>query len=97
MVAQVARDYEGKIEFLTSPGQDNQKAMERAVKEFGWPASMTHAVDTDGKLWEHMKVRYRGAWIFLNDDGEILFQSVTHISGKDVRANIDKLLSDQRA
>lgn len=94
MVAQVARDYEGKIEFITSPGLDGQKAMERAVKEFGWPASMTHAADTDGKLWEHMKVRYRGAWIFLNDDGEIIFQSVTHIPGKDVRAYIEKLLSD---
>lgn len=94
MVAQVARDYEGKIEFLTSPGQDNEEAMERAVKEFGWPASMTHAVDTDGKLWEHLKVRFRGAWIFLNDDGKIVFQSATHIPGKDVRSNIEKLLTD---
>ncbi|MGH9194404.1 MAG: hypothetical protein ACRD1T_01525 [Acidimicrobiia bacterium] len=93
MVAQVARDYEDKIEFITSPGQDSEKAMQKFVKEFGWPASMTHAVDADGKLWEHLRVRYRGAWSFLNGDGKILFQSITHIPEKDVRDNLDKLLS----
>ncbi len=94
MVAQVARDYEGKIEFITSPGQDSQKAMLRAVNDFRWPDSMTHAVDPDGKLWEHLRVRYRGAWIFVNDDGEVLFQSVTHIPEKDVRGQLERLVKN---
>ena len=43
--------------------------MEQAVEEFKWPDSMTHAIDGDESLWEHLEVRYRGARIFLNDDG----------------------------
>ncbi|HEX2053500.1 MAG TPA: hypothetical protein VHJ78_07240 [Actinomycetota bacterium] len=93
MVAQVARDYEGKVTFLTSPGQDNVRAMEKAVVEFGWPDSMIHAVDEGGRLWRHFDVVYRGAWIFLNDDGKIVQQSLTHISEEDVRQNLDLLVA----
>lgn len=93
MIAQLARDYEGKVQFVTSPGQDAQKPMREFVKEFGWPDSMVHAVDTNGKLWEHFNVRFRGAWIFVNQDGKVLYQSPTHISEKDARANLDRLLA----
>ena len=93
MVAQVARHYEGKVRFLTSPGLDNEKAMEQAVEDFKWPDSMTHAIDRDGSLWEHLEVRYRGAWIFLNDDGEVSFRSVTHIPEKEVRSHLEELTS----
>jgi hypothetical protein len=93
MVAQVARAYEGKIEFLTSPGQDAVGPMEEFVDEFEWPAFMTHAVDQDGELWDHFKVHYRGAWIFLNQDGKVLFQSPSHIPERQVRDNLDKLES----
>ena len=93
MVAQVARAYEGRVQFITSPGEDSQKAMSRAVKEFGWPDSMIHAVDTNGDLWADFKVRFRGAWIFVNDDGRVLHQSVTHIPEADVRSNLDKLVA----
>ncbi len=92
MVAQVARDYEGNVLFLTSPGQDGQPAMERAVRDFGWPDSMIHAVDDDGKLWRHFDVVYRGAWIFINQDGTVLEQSLTHIPEDEVRANLDRLV-----
>ncbi len=51
MVAQLARDYEGRVLFVTSPGQDGQRAMREFVKEFKWPGSMVHAVDTDGALF----------------------------------------------
>ncbi|HLF69967.1 MAG TPA: hypothetical protein VI541_03315 [Actinomycetota bacterium] len=94
MIAQVARDYVGRVEFLTVPGEDSVQAMARFLEEFEWPDSMTHAVDKDLRLREHFQVRFRGAWIFLNDDGTILFQSVTHIPETQVRANLDKLLSD---
>jgi hypothetical protein len=74
MVAQVAREYEGKVQFLTSPGLDSEKAMEQAVDESRGPDSMTHSINRDGSLWERLEVRYRGAWIFL-DDGEVSFRS----------------------
>lgn len=93
MVAQLARDYEGKVVFFTSPGQDNQTAMQRAVEEFEWPESMIHAVDEGGRLWRHFDVVYRGAWIFLNDDGTILKQSLTHISEQEVKENLDRLVA----
>jgi hypothetical protein len=89
----VARDYEGKVQFLTSPGLDSDKAMEQAVDEFNWPDSMTHAIDRDGTLWEHLEVRYRGAWIFVNDDGEVSFRSLTHIPEKEVRSRLEELIS----
>jgi hypothetical protein len=92
MVAQVAREYEGRVVFFTSPGQDGQAAMERAVKEFGWPDSMLHAVDDGGKLWRHFDVVYRGAWIFVNQDGTVVEQSLTHIPEEEVRANLDRLV-----
>lgn len=78
--------------FFTSPGQDNERAMVKAVDEFGWPDSMVHAVDDGGRLWRHFDVVYRGAWIFLNDDGQVLEQSLTHISETDVRKNLDRLV-----
>jgi hypothetical protein len=92
MVAQVAREYEGQVVFFTSPGQDGETAMERAVKEFGWPDSMVHAVDDGGKLWRHFDVVYRGAWIFVNEDGTVVEQSLTHIPEEEVRANLDRLV-----
>ncbi|HEX2148845.1 MAG TPA: hypothetical protein VHI31_01530 [Actinomycetota bacterium] len=92
MVAQVAREYEGRVLFVTSPGQDGQPAMERAVSDFKWPDSMVHAVDDGGKLWRHFDVVYRGAWIFVNEDGTVLEQSLTHIPGDEVRANLDRLV-----
>ncbi|HEX2179101.1 MAG TPA: hypothetical protein VHL54_06230 [Actinomycetota bacterium] len=94
MVAQVAREYEGQVTFFTSPGQDNTTAMERAVREFEWPESMVHGVDEDGALWRHFDVVYRGAWIFVNDDGSVLDRSVTHIPEAAVRENLDKLVED---
>lgn len=94
MVAQLARDYEGKVIFFTSPGQDSQPAMQRAVKEFEWPDSMIHAVDEGGRLWRHFDVVYRGAWIFLNDDGTIIKQSLTHISEEEVTHNLDRLVAE---
>ena len=78
--------------FFTSPGQDNRAAMERAVKDFGWPDSMIHAVDEGGRLWRHFDVVYRGAWIFLNDDGTVLEQSLTHITEDEIRKNLDRLV-----
>lgn len=92
MVAQVARDYEGKVLFFTSPGQDGQPAMERAVDDFKWPDSMVHGVDDSGKMWRHFDVVYRGAWIFINQDGTVVEQSLTHIPEEDVRANLDRLV-----
>lgn len=92
MVAQLAQDYEGKVQFLTSPGQDSQDPMREFVKEFRWPSSMVHAVDTNGELWQHFKVRFRGAWIFVDENGTVQFQSPTHLPEKDVRANLDRLL-----
>ncbi len=94
MVAQVAREYEDKVTFFTSPGQDNPEAMERAVKDFKWPGSMIHAVDDNGRLWRHFDVVYRGAWIFLNDDGTILEQSLTHLPEEKVRENLDQLVEN---
>ncbi|MDQ4145963.1 MAG: hypothetical protein M3198_19895 [Actinomycetota bacterium] len=93
MVAQVARDYEGKIEFLTSPGQDSVGPMEEFIEEFRWPDSMTHAVDRDGELWAHFNVRFRGAWIFINQDGTVVFQSPSHIPERQVRENLQRLES----
>jgi len=66
--------------------------MERAVKDFGWPDSMIHAVDEGGRLWRHFDVVYRGAWIFLNDDGTVLEQSLTHITEDEIRKNLDRLV-----
>ncbi|MGI8427404.1 MAG: TlpA family protein disulfide reductase [Actinomycetota bacterium] len=82
------------MKFLTSPGQDGEKPMEKFVKDFNWPESMTHAVDPDGSLWRHLNVRYRGAWIFVNADGKVLFQSVSHIPEKEVRSRLDALVSN---
>jgi hypothetical protein len=93
MVARFAREYEGRVTFLTSPGFDNQKAMEQAVRDFKWPASMIHAVDENGRLWRHFEVIYRGAWIFVDDDGQVAGRSVTHIPAKEVGENLGKLVA----
>lgn len=93
MVARFAREYEGRVTFLTSPGLDNQKAMEEAVGDFKWPGSMIHAVDEDGDLWRHFDVLYRGAWIFLDDDGTVIHRSVTHLPEKQVEQNLEKLVA----
>ena len=93
MVAQLAREYEGKVLFLTSPGLDDQPAMEEAVEDFDWPESMVHAVDEDGSLWRHLDVLYRGAWIFVNDDGSVAERSVTHLPERRVREALDKLVA----
>ncbi len=66
--------------------------MQRAVKDFRWPATMIHAIDENGRLWRHFDVAYRGAWIFLNDDGTVLEQSLTHITEDEVRRNLDRLI-----
>jgi hypothetical protein len=50
MIARFAREYEGRVTFMTSPGLDDQSAMADAVNDFGWPSSMIHAVDEDGRL-----------------------------------------------
>lgn len=94
MVAQLAREYEGRVVFFTSPGQDSQPAMQRAVEEFGWPDSMIHAVDDSGRLWRHFDVVYRGAWLFLNDDGTVVRQTLTHIPVENVRENLERLLEN---
>jgi hypothetical protein len=93
MVARFAREYEGRVTFLTSPGLDSQEAMEQAVKDFKWPASMIHAVDENGGLWRHLNVLYRGAWIFLDDDGKVLHQSVSHLPEKQVKENLERLVA----
>jgi hypothetical protein len=93
MVARFAREYEGRVTFMTSPGLDNQNAMEQAVKDFKWPASMIHAVDENGDLWRHFDVLYRGAWIFLDDDGRVVERSVTHLPERQVGENLEKLVS----
>lgn len=93
MVAQVAREYADRVVFFTSPGQDSQAAMREAVREFGWPDTMVHAVDDGGRLWRHFDVAYRGAWIFLNDDGTIIEQTLTHIPEGAVRNNLDRLVN----
>jgi len=93
MVARFAREYEGRVTFMTSPGLDNQKAMEEAVADFRWPGSMIHAVDEDGGLWRHFDVPYRGSWIFLDDDGKLVHQSVTHLPERQVRQNLEKLVA----
>ncbi len=66
--------------------------MEKAVEDFRWPDSMIHAVDDGGKLWRHFDVAYRGAWIFVNDDGKVVDQSLTHIPEDEIRANLDRLV-----
>lgn len=66
--------------------------MQKAVKDFRWPDSMVHAVDERGELWRHFEVAYRGAWIFVNDDGRVIEQSLTHIPESEIRANLDLLV-----
>ncbi len=93
MVGQFAREYEGKVQFLTFPGQDSEKPMQEFVKEFRWPESMLHGVDQKGELWQQFEVRFRGTWILLNDDGQVLHRTVGHVSEKQVRSNLERLVS----
>jgi hypothetical protein len=91
MIARFARQYEGKVTFMTSPGLDGQEAMAEAVKEFDWPASMIHAVDEDGGLWRHFDVLYRGAWVFVDDDGSVYERSASHLPESRIRKVLEEL------
>ncbi len=78
---------------MTSPGLDGQEAMARAVKDFDWPRSMIHAVDEDGRLWRHFDVLYRGAWVFVDDDGHILERSVSHLPEARIQQVLEELVA----
>ncbi|MGQ0678042.1 MAG: TlpA family protein disulfide reductase [Actinomycetota bacterium] len=93
MVAQFAREFEGQIQFVTSPGQDSAGAMEQAVEDFGWPSTMIHAVDESGVLWRHFGVTFRGAWVFIGSDGTVVAQSPSHLPEAQVRSNLEKLVA----
>lgn len=86
----MAREYGDRIVFLTSPGLDNPANMKTAVQDFGWPPAIINAVDENGNLWQHFGVRYRGSWVFINQDGKV-DQTVGHISDKELRSKLDRL------
>jgi hypothetical protein len=93
MIARFAREYEGRVTFMTSPGLDDQSAMADAVNDFGWPSSMIHAVDEDGRLWRHFDVLYRGAWVFIDDDGRVHERSPSHLKESRIREILEELTS----
>lgn len=93
MVGQLAREFEGRVQFVTSPGLADSDEHAEAVKDFGWPDYMVHAVDTKGDLWRHLDVIYRGAWLFIDDDGTVSSRSVTHIPKAKVKESLEKLVA----
>lgn len=73
--------------FLTSPGLASTDEMSEAVKDFEWPDHMVHAIDADGSLWRHFGVRFRGTWVFIDDDG-----TVTRTSPHPPEAEVERAL-----
>ncbi|MEO7837501.1 MAG: hypothetical protein ABIS21_07660 [Acidimicrobiales bacterium] len=74
------------------PGRDALAAMKDFVDRHGLE-SVPHAVDTDGKLWAKLGVRYQPTWIFINGtDGK----ATTEFGDFDIdalRSRFDTLLS----
>ena len=90
-VAQVARQYEGRVQVIGVPGRDSVASMRRFVERHGL-GSMPHAVDPDGKLWAQLGVRYQPAWIFVDGaDGEVTLE-FGDFEGDELRARFDALL-----
>lgn len=87
----MARQYEGKIRVLTSPGLDSTDNMSEAVRDFKWPSSIVSMPDRDGKLWSHFGARFRGTWVLINSKGEVVQRTSPH--PRDLQKHLDMLVS----
>ena len=68
MVAQVARRYEGEVQFVGFGSRDSVGALEGFVDEYGLD-SFPHAEDESGGLRSRLGVVGQPTWIFVNADG----------------------------
>ena len=89
-VAQVAREYEGRVQLIGVPGRDSVDAMRRFVERHGLER-VPHAVDPDGKLWSQLGVRYQPTWIFVGADGTASLE-FGDFDRDGLRARFDELL-----
>lgn len=87
----MARQYEGRLQVLTSPGLDDVANMSRAVENFNWPPSIINMPDENEKLWAHFGVRFRGTWVLINRRGEVVQRTSPH--PPDLLKHLDRLVS----
>ncbi|HVE76497.1 MAG TPA: hypothetical protein VND22_06995 [Actinomycetota bacterium] len=87
----MARDYEGKIEVLTVPGQDREEAMQDFVEKYGL-TDLVHIPDKDEKVWPHFGVTYRGTWVYIDDDGTVK-RELGHLNASQIRTRFDTLIA----
>lgn len=83
------RDYADRITFIGLPGEDGPANMAEFVQKYGLQ-KMVHAVDTDTKLRRQFGARFRGTWIYINQDGTVT-RTIGHIPKSELRENLDRL------
>ncbi len=68
MVAQVARRYEGKVQFVGLGSSDGVERLEEFVEKYDL-SSFPHASDASGALRGRLGVVGQPTWIFIAADG----------------------------
>lgn len=91
-VAQVARQYDGKVQLIGVPGRDSVAAMQKFVEKHDL-GFFPHAADTDGKLWTQLGVRYQPTWIFVEGTTGEATLEFGDFEGKALRDRFDALLA----
>ncbi len=90
-VAQVARQYEGRVHVVGMPGRDDTGAMRAFVERHGL-GRVPMAVDPDGQLWSRLGVRGQPAWIFVDDGGQVS-KEFGDFEADVLRARFDRLIA----
>lgn len=69
MVAQVARQYEDKVQFIGFGSRDSAANLEKFVEQYGLD-SFPHAADESGELRGRLGVVGQPTWIFVDAAGK---------------------------
>ena len=85
------RDYGDKIIFIGLPGEDSTANMSEFVKKFSLQ-TMIHAVDIDTSLRRQFGTRFRGTWIYINQDGTVT-RTIGHVPPSEFRKNMERLIA----
>jgi hypothetical protein len=88
-VAQLARDYEGRVTFVGVGAFDSIDRLQAFVDEHDLH-HFPHAVSEDGALFVRVDLSYHPAWGLLDADGEVVLRGVRP-SLPDVRDALDAL------
>ena len=67
-VAQLARQYQGRLAVVGIAGRDDQGPMVDYVNKYALP--FPNGADLDLTVWKKFRVRGQPAWVFITPDGK---------------------------